>query len=251
MQEKRHPQEDQFADAEATFRNADRHFETFKRSRDQWFKIHLSQSDTSTGRTAHLVIDQNAVSDRKAIIFDISVNLVHTLDLLIAACARLQGANRLTDLKFPIDERDQEFEKKVSDLVKGNIISMAHGSAIMDSRSGDLSGHRSTNTLKEVANSCKHWKLIATSERVLGISVLEGAKLHAMIDVDFSCMESTGYVSFPWPQNAGPDAVISTLTGQKIEVNVRTEMRVTTPTLLFESAQRYVRATIDALREAK
>lgn len=247
------PKPDPFADAEAALRNALWHTKRFKQAADpkEWLPLLLGNAKDNGDRTCTLFLNRQALIDLKPIIFDVSVNIIHALDLAIAACARKNGHARLKHLYFPIETDDTKFADRLNSFIKESWIDRRHTDAIQSARSHNRHTLEYLATLKEVANSCKHWELAAANGKVFAASItpMNGQK-QKNFDIAPDEFMSRGRYDFIWPQGTPTNVPVQIILSLGIEIEINGNVQRFDASSTFDRSQQYVRATVDALKSA-
>lgn len=250
---------DPFADAEAALRNALWHTKRFKHEADpeKWLPLSLGKADSNGTRTCTLHLNRQALIDLKPIIFDMSVNIIHALDLTLAGCIRMnRGTPRKPDGSrgrspyFPIGKTDTEFESEVRKITDKNWIDSKHADAIRSARKSSIHTLKSLAALKEIANSCKHWELAAANGEVCTVAVkpMNGQK-QRFVDIAPEEFMSRGRYDFIWPREIPTDVPVLVVLSLTIEVELNGKAERFDADSIFDRSQKYVRATIDSLRQ--
>jgi hypothetical protein len=106
-----------FDDAALLWARAQYHLAEYQRQPDPWrFE---EEQDPKTGEWLYgLTLDRGNLRARKPMASDIANNLIHALDQVIVACARVHGAPR-RNIYYPIDTDDQRFAPRRSTFSVG------------------------------------------------------------------------------------------------------------------------------------
>lgn len=235
---------DPFADAQALFQRARRHKEEFdlEAAADRW--LNLSAGSKSNGsRTCALMIRRNVLLSLKPVVSDIASNLIHSLDHVVAACARMNGKGRLRDLYYPVEESDDKFKCKI----RRHILPQ-HEEAIIGARSRNAAALHSLKLLKEIANTCKHWELAPAATEIRTIAISPPGEQQVFIYAPQGHFLGSDRFEFPWPPAVPLDVPFNIVHRLKIETSG--EPSGVSPNAMFLQAIRYAQATIDAVRNA-
>lgn len=146
-----------FDDARLLYERAAGHIEEFnltfgRKSAAPAWRVSLD-ADPTGGCECKLILNREALRKLKPIAADIANNLIHALDHVVAASARIMNPGRHRDLYFPFATDDLKFYKKTSDMAR----------KIGNKEAAFLEGVRKSNPhvflelqiLKEVSNSVK------------------------------------------------------------------------------------------------
>lgn len=166
-----------FDDAALLWARAQMHIAEYRREPPSWRFDEVR--DLGTGDWLYgVTLDREALRVRKPIVSDIANNLVHALDQVLAACARIHGTTR-SRIYYPIFNNDDRFDEaliKLSKSVGGEMLEVFRRVRDADPTRAHLA------TLKQLSNSAKHWALAPPTAAIdaVGIASPRG---RVMVDV--------------------------------------------------------------------
>lgn len=154
-------------DAQLLYERAQIHMQEFNQLPSPW-RI-LERPDPMSNEWIYaLSLDRQSLRLRKPIAGDIANNLVHALDQVLAACARIHGSERSRRHYYPISHDDVIFERRLgrlADYVSPQVLEI-----FRDARSEPFSA-RYLAALKDLSNGAKHWRLVPTASSVVAVGL--------------------------------------------------------------------------------
>lgn len=193
-----------------------------------------------------IVFCRETLRQMKPIAADAASNLIHALDHVASACARLNGAKRNYSLYYPLDDKDDKFEaklaKRVEPLVGAEPAAIFAG---LRTKHRQSSFYRQMLAIKELSNVSKHWRLSAATTHLHAISVnvpggqqmhFTPPKGHFDTHDEFMFWDKPE----PLPSNGVQMLLGLTFDGLEIEGNI-------TPWTAFEHSSRAVLDVIEAV----
>ena len=141
--------------------------------------------------TYALFVDQSRLKELKPVVADLANNLVHALDQLVGALARLHGHER-SHLYFPWALGDAKFQRcleKLKPFIGDNSVQ-----EILTARERQRFNLPHAQLVKEVSNSSKHWELVPSRASVMGIAVNRPGQPQQIWSVPDSDLDDYYYV---------------------------------------------------------
>jgi hypothetical protein len=163
------PAESIFLDARVVFRNALFHRGRYQASVNGLWSVKSSRD----GEMLHysLVLKREKLVEAKPVLSDFANNIVHCLDLTIAACAQSYGSERSHKILFPFSPELKAFEARLRKLE--GLVHEEYLEAILEIARNLQSMSRQLAEVKEISNSSKHWKLLPISTKSFAVAMNE------------------------------------------------------------------------------
>jgi len=165
---------DFFEDARSLRDRAQRHFDEFQqligRSANPplWEVKEYPDGDGGTFTYA-LHLNHDILTKVKPVAADAANNLVHSLDQLVGAAARLHGRGRHRNLYFPWILDEIAFERQLRALEQ--LIGTGAVTAIREVRNRHKAALPHIHAVKTVSNSGKHWALTPSTSSAAAVAV--------------------------------------------------------------------------------
>lgn len=165
---------DWLADSRALCDRAQRHYDEFKHlvgrnAEHSLWQIEQFPDEGADTYTYALKLNRDVLTRIKPVAADIANNLVHSLDQLVGAAARLRGHDRKYKPSFPWALNDAVFMRELKSLSK--II----GAEITDKIEQVRESHHlwlpQIHAVKTLSNSGKHWELIPSNTSPVAVAV--------------------------------------------------------------------------------
>ena len=243
---------DFFEDSKILCERAQRHFDEFNQliardSRPSLWEIKEFADEGGETFTYVLLVNRGVLSQVKPVAADVANNLVHALDQLVGAAARLRGHGRQRNLYFPWLLDEASFERRLRELEV--FIGSGAVAAIRDVRQRHNASLPHVHAIKEVSNSGKHWELIPSSASAAAVAVdLPGQPQRIWEVPPDAFYQSEVYefaVGVPRMRDVAFMVVI------KFEFEGLGEGVPASPDNIFSWAFRYVRDMIEAVSEVR
>lgn len=225
-------------DAHLLYERAQTHMQEFNGLLPPW-QILENHDSVSNEWTYTLTLDRQALRLRKPIAGDIANNLVHALDQVLAACARVHGSERSRHHYYPIAHDDVVFERRLRALA--NYVDPQVLEIFRSARSEPFSaGYLAA--LKDLSNGAKHWRLIPTTSSAAAVGLTSPAS-RILVDVPKGHFDQESHLEITRSRGRLHPLGTELLVGfqfEGIEPNVPTD-----PMTIFTSGARQVRRVID------
>jgi hypothetical protein len=165
---------DWFEDSKALCDRAKRHYDEFQdivgRNADpSLWEIKEWADEGAETFTYGLLLNWEVLAQVKPVAADVANNLVHSLDQLVGAAARLRGRSRDRNLYFPWVLDEVAFERKLP--VLESFIGSRNITAIREVRERHRLWLPQIHAVKEISNSGKHWALIPSNASAAAVAV--------------------------------------------------------------------------------
>ena len=108
---------------------------------------------------------------RHPIVADAANNLVHALDQVLAACAKIHGSERHRSRYYPMASNDDQFERQLG-LVSA-YVGQEQLAAFRHVREKHKPWLPHLNLVKELSNNAKHWRLTPTTATAHGVGFVD------------------------------------------------------------------------------
>ncbi|MBV7522330.1 hypothetical protein [Ensifer sp. ENS12] len=237
---------DWLADSRALCERAQRHYDEYQglvgrngqRTLWQTEEFHDSGADTYSYA---LKLNRDVLAQLKPVAADIANNLVHSLDQLGSAAARLNGHDRdSAKLYFPWKVVvDAEFEKELRILTK--FIGRGFADRIREVRDRHRPWLTQVQAVKTLSTWGKHWALVPSKTSPVAVAVTLPNQGQKIWDVPRDTFQKVDEYTFAVgvPRIVRPFNFVFQLTFEGVDPNVSVS-----PDSLFNSTFRYVREMI-------
>ncbi|MGX5805552.1 hypothetical protein ACWGS9_30660 [Bradyrhizobium sp. Arg314] len=167
-----------------------------------------SRKDIEGNFVYSLRIHRTTLRAMKPVIADAANNLVHSLDLVAAACARSVNAGRSRDLYFPVADDDAKFaklDKAVRPLVGVPFMDLFAKLRVQNRQPYHPSRYSYLVLLKEMSSDNKHWSLSPAHSQANAVGwTLPGALSQTIANIPDAHFESSDEFDFWKPTEPAP-----------------------------------------------
>ncbi len=170
-----------------------------------------------SGYIYSLQINRDTLHEMKPVMADAANNLVHGLDHVAAACARLSNTGRSRNLFFPISDDDAKFallERIVRPYVGDPYMDLFARLRTRNRQPFHPSRYSYLVLMKEMAGGNKHWNLSPAHSNANAVGwVLPGASTQTIVDIPEAHFETCDEFEFlktaePAPERMGFSVVL-------------------------------------------
>lgn len=190
--------EELFDDVRLMIARARKHHDEFqniisRRNPPSWWSI--QETRKPDGQYAcTLVVQCQELKGMKPIAADLCNNLVHALDQLISALARVRNHERSRDLYFPWELNEEKFDRKL-DKVR-EFIGADAAECIRGARRSCLPSLAAAHVAKEISSRGKHWELVPSNASVPAVTINRPGQAPEIINLPAGSLEEQLYFTF-------------------------------------------------------